>query len=514
MASPPRLPDGADLIVVGGGTAGAAVAGLCAEQTEAEILVLEAGPDYGPADGGRWPDDLRDAATLAMVSHDWGYTGEIHGRTVAFNRARVIGGCSSHNGGAAVKGSRLDYDGWAAAGNPGWATADLLPLFDSAWRRMRVRPVGLDDLTPFQAACTEVLSAQGIPVVEDFNDLDEDLGVAPFPINIDPQGRRINTAFAYLDPVRDRANLTVAGDAPVERLLVNGSGVKGVVVRTGGEEVHIHSDQVVVSSGAYGTPALLLRSGIGPARHLEAVGVSVVHDLPGVGENLHDQPTVELDYAGTDELCRLMMNFARERWRPDEQVIAKYPSTGCERGFDMHIFPMGGRNPLARDEWRWTLATACLQPASRGHVRLTGPTSDDRLGIDHRFLSDPEGSDLERLVEAVERIRAMAAHPKLSRLLAEELSPGPQIRGTEALTRSVATSSVHYWHPVGSCKMGPSTDASAVVDARGTVHGLDGVSIADASIMPAVISGNTMMPTVVIGEKVARATIARLNGRD
>jgi choline dehydrogenase len=205
------MPESADLIVAGGGAAGAAVAGLVAEQTEAEVLLLEAGPDYGPRGSGRWPDDLLDASTLAIVSHDWGYSGEIHGRTVAFNRARVLGGCSSHNGGAAVKGSRLDYDGWAAAGNAGWATEDLLPLFDSAWRRLRVRAVGLEDLTPFQAGCTEALAANGIPVVEDFNDLDENLGVAPFPINIDADGSRINSAFAYLDPVRDRPNLTVVG---------------------------------------------------------------------------------------------------------------------------------------------------------------------------------------------------------------------------------------------------------------------------------------------------------------
>jgi choline dehydrogenase len=502
------MPESADLIVAGGGAAGAAVAGLVAEQTEAEVLLLEAGPDYGPRGSGRWPDDLLDASTLAIVSHDWGYSGEIHGRTVAFNRARVLGGCSSHNGGAAVKGSRLDYDGWAAAGNAGWATEDLLPLFDSAWRRLRVRAVGLEDLTPFQAGCTEALAANGIPVVEDFNDLDENLGVAPFPINIDADGSRINSAFAYLDPVRDRPNLTVVGEAPIERLVLRGSEVEGVVVRTAGAEVTVRAPRVVVSAGAYGTPAILLRTGIGPSEHLADAGVPVAHELPGVGENLHDQPTLEVDYAGSEELRQLMRDFARDRWRPDEQVIAKYPSTTCERGFDMHIFPMGGRNPLERDAWRWTLATACLSPVSRGHVRLTGPSSDDRLAIDHRFLSDPEGSDLSRLVEAVERIREVAAHPPLASLLGEEVFPGPQVDGLEALTSCVAGSSVHYWHPVGSCKMGPAGDPGAVVGADGGVHGLEGLFVADASIMPVVMSGNTNVPTMVIGEKIGRGLAA------
>jgi choline dehydrogenase len=510
MSAARPLPAEAEVIVAGGGTAGTVVAGLLAESTDAGVVLLEAGPDYGPADSGRWPADLRDAATLAMVSHDWGYVGEIHGRMVAFNRAKVIGGCSSHNGGAAVKGSRLDYDGWAEAGNPGWATDDVLPLFDSAWRRMRVRPVGLDDLTPFQAACTDASATIGIPIVADFNDLDEDLGVAPFPINIDPEGRRINTAFAYLDPVRDRANLTVVGDARVERLTLGGSSVEGVVVRTEAGEAEIRTPRVVLSAGAYGSPAILLRSGIGDPRHLADAEVEPRHELPGVGENLHDQPTVEVDYTGSEELRRLMTDFARHRWRPDEQVIAKYPSEECRQGFDMHIFPMGGTNPLDRNSWRWTLGAACLSPASRGHVRLTGPTADDPLAIDHRFLSDPERRDLTRLVEAVGRIREMAADPGLGPLLGDEVFPGPEAADPDALASTVASASVHYWHPVGSCKMGRADDAGAVVDARGAVHGLDGLFVADASVMPTVISGNTMMPTVVIGEKVARGLAAAL----
>ncbi len=144
MTSTDTLPAEVDTIVVGGGTAGCVIAGRLAEGTSESILLLEAGPDYGPADSGRWPEDLMDATSLAMWSHDWGYTGEYAGQTVHFNRARVMGGCSSHNAGAVVYGSRLDYDAWAAAGNPGWSTEDLLPLFDLAWKQLRVRVVGVD----------------------------------------------------------------------------------------------------------------------------------------------------------------------------------------------------------------------------------------------------------------------------------------------------------------------------------------------------------------------------------
>jgi choline dehydrogenase len=503
MAGGEAIPEGADVVVVGGGTAGAVTAGLLAELTDVSVVLLEAGPDYGPVDSGRWPADLLDAATLAIVSHDWGYTGDVHGRRVDFNRAKVIGGCSSHNGGAAVKGSRLDYDGWAAAGNPGWSTEDLLPLFDSAWERFRVRPVGTDDLTPFQAACTDGLVAAGIPAVDDFNDLDEELGVAPFPINIDSQGRRINSAFAYLDPVREKGNLTVVGNATGERVLLEGSRAVGVVIGTPDGEASVRAPRIVLSAGAYGSPAILQRSGIGPAEVLGKAGVEVRHEL-AVGENLHDQPTLEVDYAGSDELLDEMRTFGEGRWRPDEQVIAKFPSRECEEGFDLHIFPLGGRDPLRPGEWRWTIAAALLSPRSRGHVRISGPSCGDPVQIDHRFLTDDDGRDAARLVEAVERIRETAAEPRLAALLGDERFPGVEVRSTAEVRRCVESTSVHYWHPVGSCKMGPPEDEAAVVGSDGGVHGLEGLHVADASIMPWVMSGNTNMPCAVIGERMAR----------
>jgi choline dehydrogenase len=443
------------------------VAGRLAAGSSERTLLLEAGPDYGPADSGRWPDDLLDAASSPLWSHDWGYTGEFGGQVIHFNRARVIGGCSAHNGGAIVFGSRFDYDGWAAAGNAGWSARELLPLFTSAWKQLRVRRVGLDELTPFQRACRDAIVANGIPAVEDFNDLGENAGVAPFPVNID-RGNRVNSAFAYVDPVRDR--LMVAGDAPVERVLVRDGRAAGVAVRDGQRLAEISASRVVLSAGAYGSPAILLRSGIGPAGELIAIGVKPAVDLPGVGRNLHDQTCLEVWYEGSDGLASAMERDKEKGWQPHEQVIAKFPSSACRQGFDLHIYPVGGYGKEA-SAWFWFLGAACLTPLSRGSVR------------------------------------EVAAAPELRRLLGRETRPGPEVSGRQAIERFLDHAAVHYYHPAGSCKMGPASDPDSVVDADGRVHGIEGLYVADASLMPAVTSGNTNMPTAVIGERIARSLL-------
>ncbi|HEX4011833.1 MAG TPA: GMC family oxidoreductase [Solirubrobacteraceae bacterium] len=499
------LPRHADAVVIGAGSAGAAVAGLLAERSDMAVVVLEAGPDYGPMDSGRWPEGLLDPAIMTF-SHDWGYSGEVGGRQVRFPRARVVGGCSAINGAAAVHGSRVDYDGWAAAGNRGWDADALAPLFQSAWRRLKVARVDPTAVTPFQAACLQAITTVGIPAVDDLNDLDENCGVAPFPTNTSADGVRVSSAFGYLDPVRACPTLNVIADAAVERITIKGDRVTGVVGRAGSEVFAIETGRVVVSAGAYGSPAILLRSGVGPADHLSAVGVPVVHALAGVGANLHDQPTIQVDYAGTEELARAMRRFVHTGRRRDEQVIAKFPSEECTEGFDLHIFPIGGPRDdpdAAGRNAAFSLGGAVLGPRSRGAVRLTGPALTDRLAIDHRYLTDPEGSDLTRLVEVVERIRGVAAEPELAALLGEETFPGPGVTSSE-LRACIAGSVVHYYHPAGACRMGPATDDRAVVGADGAVHGIEGLFVADASVMPTVVSGNTNIPTVVIGEKLGR----------
>ncbi|HEX5500400.1 MAG TPA: GMC family oxidoreductase N-terminal domain-containing protein, partial [Thermomicrobiales bacterium] len=275
------VPWHADTIVGGGGTAGAAVAGLLAAGSDQSVLLLEAGPDFGPRVASRWPADLLDASALGYTL-DWRYDSGLtySGRVVKFERARVIGGCSAHNGCAAIWGSRVDYDGWAALGLDGWATDDLLPTFRAASDRLRVRQCRNDEVTPFHQRCLDAAAAIGLPSVDDLNDVDQDVGMAASPVNI-VDGVRWNTAFAYLDPVRDRPHLTIVGDAPVDRLTVEGDRVTGVIARIDGAWRRIEAGRVVVCAGTYGSPAILLRSGVGDPAALRAIGIAPVHDLPG-----------------------------------------------------------------------------------------------------------------------------------------------------------------------------------------------------------------------------------------
>jgi choline dehydrogenase len=503
------LPKFADTVVIGGGTAGAAVAGLLAEHSDQTVLLLEAGPDYGPFALGRWPTELTDAVTIPST-HDWGYdSGEQYApRVITYERARVIGGCSSHNGCAAIWGSRADYDGWAAPGNPGWSTDELLPLFRAASERLRVRIPEAEEITPFQRIALDGAAAAGIPRVADLNNLDENLGMAPSPANI-LNGVRWNTAFAYLDPVRERSNLTIAGDSPCDRLEISSGRVNAVIVVGREGPIRVEAGRVIAAAGTYGSPAILARSGIGDPSELRAAGIAPTHELPGVGRNLHDHPRISINYAGTRELEKMMAAFAQAHWMPEEQTIAKARSSRCSQAFDLHIYPVGGRDSTTRSGWRWTLEMACLTPRSRGALSLKSADIAAPPIIDHGYLSDAEGEDLRVLTDGVALAREIAATPALARLVGAEISLGGAVATRSELEAFVRSNCLHYFHPVGTCAMGPARDRAAVVDSRGRIHGLDNAYVADASIMPVIPRANTNLPALVVGERIARWLLGR-----
>ncbi len=497
---PDHLPRAAGTVVVGGGTSGNVIAARLA-LAGVDTLVLEAGPDFGPFGSAGWPADILDATRLGH-SHDWGYdSGDTLPTTVAFERARAIGGCSDFNGTTQTWGHRRDYDDWAAAGNPGWSADELRPLFDEGTRMMRVKRYRAEELTPWQRAWYDGGTVIGLPQLETLNDLDETVGFAPEDNNI-VDGIRWNTAFAYLDPVRHLANLRIVGAAHVDRVLVTAGRTTGVEVLWHGERHVVHADRVVVCGGAYNSPQVLQRSGIGDPRLLRELGVDVVADLPGVGENLHDQPFLLMSWTGSDAMSTAMQQLRATGWAPDEQAMAKAASSFDPDGFDMHFLPY---SPTHRgEEKRWSCGVGALLPRSRGHVRIRSRDPETNPLIDHRFLTDPEGHDTQVLAEGVEQLRAIAAAPGMRELVGRELRPGPEYADRASLVAHIRANPDNYWHPVGTCKMGPAADPRAVVGHDGQVHGVAGCYVADCSIMPTIPRATTAMPAVVIGERIAR----------
>jgi choline dehydrogenase len=280
--------------------------------------------------------------------------------------------------------------------------------------------------------------------------------------------------------------------------------VSAVIVGSRGSLVRVETGQVIVASGTYGSPAILMRSGIGEPSELRAAGVAPALELPAVGHNLHDHPRVSLSYAGTRELEETMTAFARDHWMPEEQTIAKAQSSRCARGFDLHIYPVGGPDSTTPTGWRWTLEVACMTPRSRGALRIVSVNSAAPPIIDHRYLSDPDGEDLRVLTDGVAFAREIAAKPALSRLVGGELSSDSRAATPIEIEAFVRANCLHYYHPVGTCRMGAASDRSAVVDSRGRIHGLDNAYVADASIMPVIPRANTNLPALVVGERVAR----------
>jgi choline dehydrogenase len=500
------VPREVDTVVIGGGTSGAVVAGLLAEQSDERVLVLEAGPDYGPFGDSRWPEDLLDARALGYT-HDWNYaSGDTYpNRVVNFQRARVIGGCSSHNGCAAIWGSRVDYDGWADLGLAGWSSAELLPIFTRASERLRVRRYARHEVTPFQQACLDAAQAAEIPLTDDLNDFDQDEGMATSPVNI-LDGTRWNAAFAYLDPVRQRPKLTIADRSIGDRFEIeNGVATRVRYIGPDGPAA-VTARRFVVAAGTYGSPAILLRSGIGDPAELREIGIQPVVPLPGVGRNLHDHPSLRLMFRGSPRLEAAMTAFAEQQWMPEEQTIAKirsrlYPQSAG--GFDLHLYPVGGPDSESETGWHWSFPVACMTPRSRGAVTLRSPDPQREPRIEHHYLSDPEGHDRAVLREGLRTARLLAAQPELRDLLGAQIDPRPSIEDDAAMEEWIDGAIEHYYHPVGTCAMGAVDDPAAVTDANGRVHGLENVFVADCSIMPVIPRANTNLPAVAVGERIA-----------
>jgi choline dehydrogenase-like flavoprotein len=502
-----QLPKVAEVVVLGAGTAGCVLAGRLAEAGH-EVVVLESGPDYGPLDDGRWPEELLDARTLPL-SHDWGYFGRgVGGQELAFQRARVVGGCSSHNGCAQMVGWGPDYDRWAADA-PGWGADELRPLFETARERMRMREWDPDEIQPFQRAFVEAAGRMGLPVRNDVDDLDAGAATGSAPVNI-VEGIRWNASFAYLDPVRDSGRLTVVGDTVVDRVVIRSGRAAGVEFRRADGASAISAEHVVVCAGAYGTPEVLLRSGVGPAGELRELGIDVALDLPGVGANLHDQPVAQTEFEGSQALADDLSAFAREHWLPEEQATAKLASSISDGPYDLHVFPWVEPDEALDNGWKVVLPVGLLTPRSRGRLTLRSPDPFVNGTVDHGSLR--EGNDLRALVDGYSWLAELIASAEpLRRYFGKPLSI-PEGDDDDAIRAWIRGSHQHYWHPGGSCLMGPATDPGAVVGAEAGVHGLSGLWVADASVFPRMPRATPAWPVVAVGEHVARTMIRHLGG--
>ena len=376
------MPERFDVIVVGGGTAGCVLAARLSEEPERTVCLVEAGPDYGRYAEGRWPSDMLDARALPM-SHLW----ETEPDDRSASRARILGGCSAHNACLVVWGSRDDYDEWG----DGWTFAELEPYLRLAEASIRTRTDRTDDLSPFHRALLEAGPLVGLPRLADLNDLDATVGIAPAPVNA-LGAVRWNTAFAYLDGARSRPNLTIAPETLVDRVEIAAGRPLGIVSDGG----RLTADTVVVAAGAYGSPALLLRSGIGPPAQLSRLGVGVIEDLP-VGAGLADHPGVGIEWSpAAAHVPEQGPVFATS-------LLVRARSDSCPRDtWDLHFLPWLEE---ADEGWRTSGVLYLLKPDSRGSVTLR--SSDPRVppAIDHSFLSEPH--DLDRLSSGVALIRTL-----------------------------------------------------------------------------------------------------------
>ena len=495
----------ADVLVVGGGSAGCVLAARLSEDAGCEVLLLEGGPDAAVI--GELPPDVVDASE-PTEAHDWGYVAEPDalGRSISLPRARIIGGCSSTNGCFALRGAPADYDGWAQAGNVGWGFGDVLPFFrrletdadftgdwHGASGPLPIRRHPPAELNAIQAAFIDAARASGLSYAGDHNRPGA-LGVGPTPRNA-RGGVRMSTALTYLAAARGRRNLAVRGGAVVDRVVVREARATGV--RLAGGEM-ISADRVVLAAGAYASPAILQRSGIGPAALLAGLGIDVVADLPGVGENLIDHP-----------LCAVDLPTRQGASGARFQTIATLRSQAAPPGGapDLHIFAAGpfdvptALSPTGRI---FGLVAGLVLPRSRGRLWLRSAEVADPPRIDVAHLRDAD--DMTRMVEATRIARRISRAAPLAELTAgDELSPGPAVADDDhdGIAASIRSRVASYHHPVGTCAMGSVPSDGAVVDPRGHVYGIEQLYVADASVMPMIPSANTNLPTIMVAERIA-----------
>ena len=533
-----------DYIIVGGGTAGCLLANRLSEDPNVSVALLEA----GGRDNYIWVH----IPVGYLYCHgnprvDWGFKtapeAGLNGRSLNYPRGKVIGGCSSINGMIYMRGQARDYDLWRQYGNPGWAWDDVLPYFLRHEDQLAMEPATFDGLHErggewrienarvkwdILEAWAEAAEQAGIGRISDFNRGDNE-GSSYFQVN-QKRGVRWNTATAFLKPALDRKNLSIVTHAMVERLLFGGqqgggARVDGVEIRRNGTAMRLGvKREVILSAGAIGSPQILQLSGIGPGRLLQAHGIKVRQAVASVGANLQDHLQLRCAYkvSGVKTLnetsqtlwhkAKIAIEYGLRRSGPMSMApsqlgtFAKSDPSRETANLQYHIQPLSLERfgePL--DPFPAFTASVCnLRPVSRGYVHITSPDPTAHPEIRPNYLSEEE--DRQVAGDSIRLTRRIVAQPALQKYLPVEFRPGLVVQSEEDLAKAAGDIGTTIFHPVGTCRMG--SDEGAVVDPRLRVFGVEGLRVADASVMPTITSGNTNAPTLMIAEKAADMIIS------
>lgn len=522
----------ADFIVVGAGSAGAALASRLSESGRYQVLLLEAGGETHPL--SRVPISF--ARFINRPGVNWLYAAEPEantgGRPIPVPRGRMLGGSSAINGMVWVRGQRQDYDHWAQLGNRGWSYQDVLPIFKTMESyasgdgeiRGREGPLRITESDESGRLYDSFIKAAGTLGLEhnrDYNGADQE-GIAMTQASIG-SGRRMSTARCYLDPARLRSNLTIETNALAESLILEGNRCVGVRYAVPGQKREARAArEVIVSAGTIASPQLLELSGIGQAQRLQGLGIEVRHNLAGVGENLRDHWAPRMKWRvgrhgvtfnerarGLRALGQGLLYIAASKGFLSHPASPIRGFFKTREGLDspdamltIQPFLMTPDLKLAK-EAGLTIITHQLRPESKGSVHVTAADPAKPPAIRFNFLA--ERIDRDCLLASMRMVRRIVEAAPLAWLGAEEFAPGPAIKSDAELIDFVTHNAETTYHPVGTCKMG--NDAGAVVDDRLRVRGISGLRVADASIMPTLTSGNTNAPSIMIGEKAARMVL-------